>query len=343
MPRITDNLFIERGTRINRVLITGVTGFVGSHLAEYCLEKDVELFGFKRYHLSKMKNVLDYEEQLQWYDCDMSDPKSVTKAIGQIKPDIIFHMASQSFVSPSWDHPTLYMDANYKMTVNLLEACLSNNINPKIHIPGSGEEYGDIQEDELPITTQTILRPVNPYAVTKIAQDLIAYVYFRSYGLNIIRTRAFNHEGPRRDKVFGIPWYAYQIARIEQGLQGPVMKVGHIDDVRNFTHVKDMVKAYWLAVEKCNVGELYLIGTEKKSHTKSFRQALEMLIGMSKNKNITYEIDSKYVRPTQVPRLICDASKFVEKTGWDNTISFETILSDTLDYWRMQVKKRLER
>jgi GDP-4-dehydro-6-deoxy-D-mannose reductase len=327
---------------MRRVLITGITGFVGSHLAEFCLDQEVRLFGFKRYHLSNMKNVLHIEDRIEWLDCDMMDPKAVTKVVGKVKPEIIFHMASQSFVSPSWDHPTLYMDANYKMTVNLLEACLVHHINPKIQIPGSGEEYGEIAEKELPITPQTTLRPVNPYAVSKIAQDLIAFVYFRSYGLNIIRTRAFNHEGPRRDRVFGIPWYAYQIAKIESGLtRSRVMKVGHIDDVRNFTHVKDMVRAYWLAVEKCQPGELYLVGAEEKSHVHTFKECLEMLISMSTVKGITYKVDPQYVRPTQVPRLICDASAFTARTQWKPRIAFQTILSETLDYWRDQISKGL--
>lgn len=324
---------------MKKVLITGITGFVGSHLADYCLEKNVTLFGFRRYHLSGLKNVAHIESKIEWCDCDMMDMKSVMKSIDKIKPDIVFHMAAQSFVSPSWDHPHLYMDANYKMTVNLLEACLQSNRNAKIHIPGSGEEYGDIREDELPINASTVLRPVNPYAVSKVAQDLISYVYFRSYGLNVVRTRAFNHEGPRRDKVFGIPWYAYQIAKIEYGLQKPYLKVGHIDDKRNFTHVKDMVHAYWLAVEKCTPGELYLIGSEKEAHVSTFRQALERLIDMSTVSGISYEIDPQYVRPTQVPRLICDTSTFSSLTKWEPKISLETMLRDTLEYWRDQVKK----
>lgn len=328
---------------MKKVLITGITGFVGSHLAEYCLEKGAELHGLKRYHLSNMKNVAHIEDRVRWHDCDMLEYRSVVKSIGKIKPDIIFHMASQSFVSPSWDHPTLYMDANYKMTVNLLEACLNTKINPRIHIPGSGEEYGDISDKELPINPITVLRPVNPYAVSKIAQDLIAYVYFRSYGSQVIRTRAFNHEGPRRDKVFGIPWYAYQIARIEQHLQKPLVKVGHINDRRNFTHVKDMVRAYWVAVEKCVPGELYLIGSEEKSHIHTFREALKMLIALSTVKGIKFEIDPQYVRPTEVPQLICDTSRFVKKTGWHPEISFEQILTDTLGYWRQQVKTKKAR
>ena len=328
---------------MKRILITGVTGFVGSYLADYCLEQGIRPFGFRRYHLSNMRNVVHLEDDIEWLDCDMLDYNAVFKAIGAVKPDIVFHMASQSFVSSSWDHPNIYMDANYKMTVHLMEACLQHGINPRIHIPGSGEEYGDISEDELPITPSTELRPVNPYAVTKIAQDLIGYVFFRSYGMNVIRTRAFNHEGPRRDKVFGIPWYAYQVARIEHGLQRPHIRVGHIEDRRNFTHVRDMVRAYWLAVEKCQPGELYLIGSEAESHIRTFKEALEMLIHIASVSGITYEIDPKYVRLTQVPRLICDTSKFVETTGWQPGISFETIISETLDYWRGRVSEQIRR
>jgi len=326
---------------VGKVLITGITGFVGSHLADLCLNKHVNLYGFRRYHLSNLKNIVHIEDKIRWVDCDMMDAKAVTKAIQKVKPDVIFHMASQSFVSPSWDHPSLYMDANYRMTVNLFEACLESRINPRIHIPGSGEEYGEIYEDELPITLTTQLRPVNPYAVSKVAQDMNAYVYFRSYGLRVIRTRAFNHEGPRRDRVFGIPWYCYQIAKIEHRLQKPVIKVGYVDDLRNFTHVKDMVRAYWLAVEKCEPGELYLIGSEADSHVHTFRECVEMLIEMSKVKNIRYKIDPQYVRPTQVPRLICDTSAFVKTTGWKPRIDFETILVETLNYWRDQIGRGL--
>jgi GDP-4-dehydro-6-deoxy-D-mannose reductase len=324
---------------MTHVLITGITGFVGSHLAEFCLRQpDVRVFGFRRYHLSSLRNVHAFSDRVTWIDCDMMEAKSVDKAIAAVRPDIVFHMASQSFVGPSWDHPTLYMDANYKMTVHLLEACLSAGINPRIHIPGSGEEYGDVAESDLPIHERTPLKPVNPYAVTKIAQDLIGYVYFRSFGSNVIRTRAFNHEGPRRDKWFGIPWYAYQIARIEQGLQDTHVKVGHLDDLRNFTHVLDMVRAYWLAVEQCPPGELFLIGSERTEDIFTFRQALERLIGMSSVAGITYAIDPQYVRPTNVPRLICDAAKFRTLTGWTPEIGFDRILADTLEYWRAEVR-----
>ena len=319
---------------MDKVLITGVTGFVGSHLADHCLERGQEVFGFRRYHLSSMHNVAHISDRINWVDCDMVDPKAVAKAVGIVLPDQIFHMAAQSFVSPSWDHPHLYMDANYKMTVNLFEACLTNDINPRILIPGSGEEFGEIHEDELPITEETVLRPVNPYAVTKVAQDMIGYVYHRSYGMNVVRTRAFNHEGPRRSHVFGIPWYAYQVVRIERGLQEPTLKVGHVDDLRNFTHVADMVEAYRLAIELCEPGELYLIGSDREGDIHTFKEAVEGLISRSTVSDIQYVEDEQFVRPTQVPFLLCDASKFVSLTGWQPRLGFERILDDTIEYWR---------
>ena len=192
------------------VLITGITGFVGSHMADYLLEKNIEVYGLKRWNLSKMRNIrhLIDDNRVTLLDCDITDPIGVRNVIERVKPDKIFHFAAESFVSTSWNHPSHYMDVNFKGTVNLLDAIRQVGINPRFHIAGSGEEYGEIFEEELPINEKTILRPVNPYAVSKIAQDFIGFVYFKSYGLDVIRTRAFNHEGPRRDNVFGIPWYA---------------------------------------------------------------------------------------------------------------------------------------
>lgn len=323
---------------MKKVLITGITGFVGSHLADYMLSMDdIELHGTRRWHLSRMDHVEHIMDRIIWHDCNILDTTSVVKVIKEIKPDIVFHMASESFVSPSWDNPREYMDTNYLGTVNILDAVRDYSPNTIIHIPGSGEEYGDIKEEELPINPTTVLRPVNPYAVTKIAQDLIGYVYYRSYGTKVIRTRTFNHEGPRRENVFGIPWYAYQIARIEKGKQEKVVKTGDIDDRRNFTHVTDIVHAYWLAVNKCEPGELYLIGSDESEKVFTFRQALEKMIEMSSVDGITYELDSRYVRPTKVPFLISDTKKFRDITGWKPEINFEQILSDTLNYWRDRV------
>ncbi len=327
-----------------KVLITGIVGFVGSHLADYLLEKeDIQIYGTKRWNIDRMRNIrhlLD-NPRVTLLDCDITDPIGVRSVIQEVKPDKIFHLASESFVSPSWHHPSHYMDVNFKGTVNFLDAIKEAGINPRFLIPGTPEEYGDVPEEELPIREDTILRPVNPYAVSKMAQDYIGYVYFRSYGLNVIRTRAFNHEGPRRDYVFGIPWYAYQIARIEAGKQEPILTHGHIEDRRNFTHVRDLVEAYWLAMEKCEPGEMYLMGNENPEHVHTFREILEMLIKMSNVSGIQTKEDPKLVRSTSLPRLIGDTSKFRTLTGWEPKIPLQKILEDTLEYWRDFVENDL--
>ena len=323
------------------ILITGITGFVGSHLADYILANhpECEIWATKRYHLSRMDHVSHIEEKINWIDCNLTDSISVKRMFGKISPDVVFHCAAESFVSPSWDHPLNYMRVNYDSTVNLLEALRDAGSKAPFHIPGSGEEYGEVDIENLPITPETKLQPVNPYAVSKVAQDLIGYVYFKSYGVNVIRTRAFNHEGPRREKVFGIPSYAFQIAQIEAGKQANIIRTGHIDDKRNFTHVKDMVRAYWMATEFCDPGRLYLVGTEETNMVFTFRQALEMLISRSSVKNITHEEVSEFVRPTNVPFLISDIRDFSETTRWVPEFTFDNILDDTLEYWRSRVKR----
>jgi GDP-4-dehydro-6-deoxy-D-mannose reductase len=338
---------VENEAVKEKILITGMTGFVGSHLADWILENHgdkVELYATKRYHLSRMDHAYHLTDKVAWVDCDITDPIACLKTIQAVDPDRIFHCAAESFVSPSWDHPTRYMSVNYNGTLNLLEALRQTGSNAIFHIPGSGEEYGLIYKNEVPITETTVLRPVNPYAVSKVAQDLIGYVYNQSYGTRVIRTRAFNHEGPRREKVFGIPWYAYQIARIELGMQAPLIETGHIDDYRNFTHVKDMVEAYWISTEVCEPGELYLVGSDESDKLFTFRQALETLIEMSSfDGEIRHHEVAKWVRPTNVPRLVGDTSKFRGVSDWKPKIPFEQILVDTLDYWRSELTKNPRR
>ena len=326
------------------ILVTGSTGFVGSHMVDFLLKNipKVKIFCTKRYHLSRLDNVKHFYDDVEWFDCDITDPIAVNKTIKKIRPSKIFHFAAESFVSPSWEHPTRYMSVNYNGTLNILDAIKNFSSLTKIIIPGSGEEYGEVSKNELPINTNTVLRPVNPYAVTKIAQDLINYVYFKSYGTKVIRTRTFNHEGPRREKVFGISSYAYQIARIEKGLQKPIVKVGTLTDKRNFTHVKDIVKAYWLASEKCKIGKLYLIGNEKKESIFTFKEVLEMLIKLSTKKNISYKEHKPFVRPTKVPYLIADIGDFKKITKWKPVLGINDILEDTLNYWRKEIDKELD-
>lgn len=323
---------------MKKILVTGANGFVGSHMVELLLSKKYKkIYATKRWHLSNLNNISHLKNKLNFIDCDITDSISTSNLIKDLKPDVVYHFAAESFVSPSWAHPHRYMSVNYNGTLNLLEAI--KNFSPKtfIHIPGSGEEYGQVDKVDIPIDEKTQLKPVNPYAVTKIAQDLIGYVYFKSYGVNVIRTRSFNHEGPRRENVFGIPWYAYQIACIEKNKQAPIIRVGHTSDKRNFTHVKDMVEAYYISVKKCKPGELYLIGNSDKNSIFTFKEALNKLLKFSNLNKIKIVEDKKYVRPTNVPRLIGNMSKFQKITNWKPKISFDQILLDTLNYWRSKV------
>jgi len=321
---------------MKKILITGITGFVGSHMADYIFDnkKDVKIFGIKRYHLSRLDKIQHIYDKINWIDCDITDPISVEKLIRKVNPDKIFHFAAESFVSPSWDHPHRYMSVNYNGTLNILEAMKKIGSKAKILIPGSGEEYGLLNSKDMPITEKTLINPVNPYAVTKVAQDYISYVYYKSFGVKVIRLRTFNHEGPRRENVFGLSSYAYQIAKIEKNLmKGPIL-VGHLDDKRNFTHILDIVRAYWVATEKCVVGKLYLVGNESHKSVFTFRQALEKLKKMSNVKNLKHKTHKPFVRPTNVPFLITKKTNFEKETNWKPKLNFDKILLDTLNYWR---------
>ena len=271
---------LKRLSNPSSVLITGITGFVGSHMVDLIVDKfpDARVYGVKRWHLSNLDNVLHIVDKITFVDCDLTDPISTNDLVRLTMPEVIFHFAAESFVSPSWKNPKRYMDVNYTGTVNLLEAIRKYSPDTVIHIPGSGEEYGDIREQDLPITLDTVMNPVNPYAVSKVAQDLISKVYYDSYGINVIRTRAFNHEGPRRSYVFGLPWYAYQICKIKAGLQDKIIRTGHRYDKRNFTHVIDMCRAYLLSVQCCEFGQLYLVGNTNKDYETTFDQALKYMI-----------------------------------------------------------------
>lgn len=328
-----------------RILVTGGTGFVGSHLLDQLVKlrdektQKIAVFATRRYHLSRRDKVEHLENKVEWVDCDITDSVSVIKMIKNVKPDQIYHMAAESFVSPSWSLPHRYMDVNYNGTVNLLEAIREHVPNCRILLPGSGEEYGEVDFEQLPITSETQLRPVNPYAVTKIAQDLIGYVYFKSFDTQVIRLRTFNHEGPRRERYFGIASYCYQIARIEAGLQEPIIEVGHIEDKRNFTHVLDVIRAYQIAMNNLPAGDLYIVGSESEENVATFAQVLERLINKSTFKStIDIKQVDKFIRPTAVPYLVGDISKFKKMTNWEITYSLDLILDDVLDYWRERVK-----
>ena len=320
-----------------RILITGITGFIGSHLAEYCLDRGgVEVFGtVLSHHLGdELKRIEHIKDKIQLFECNLTNRIAIDRVLVKVKPDKIFHSAAQSFVLVSWHSPEDTLHNNIMSQLNLFEAIKELKLDPIIQIAGSSEEYGLVKEDEIPIKEDNPLRPLSPYAVSKVAQDKLAYQYHKSYGLKTVITRCFNTEGPRRGRQFVISTFADQIAKIEKELQKPEIYVGNLDAYRDFTHVKDIVKALWLSTEKCKFGEPYNIGSGKIHQIK---EVLETLLSFTE-KQIEIKKDPKRMRPSDVPILLCDSTKFRDTTGWEPKIDFKTILLDTLNYWRKELK-----
>ncbi len=316
-----------------KVLITGMTGFTGSHLADFLLEKGkIEVHGIERWR-SKTDNIEHIRDKVILHECDIRDASSVRKTINEVKPDRIFHLAAQSFVPTSWSAPAETLSTNIIGELNIFEACLQIGINPQIQLACSSEEYGLVYKDEVPIKEENPLRPLSPYGVSKVGQDLLGYQYFMSYELNIVRTRAFNHSGPRRGEVFVCSNFAKQIAEIEKGRKKPIICVGNLEAKRDFTDVRDIAGAYWLALEKGEPGEVYNICSQKAY---SMKEILNMLLSQTKLE-IEIKEESSRMRPSDVPILLGDCSKFREKTGWRPTIPFEKTLEDLLNYWRQKV------
>src|SRR5712691_7212792 len=341
-----------------RVLITGITGFAGSHLAEYILAEhpDVAVFGTYRWR-SRMENldtlmakgVLDVIEgryssgagqadqahkgRVTLLHCELTDAGAVEKLIAATRPDRIFHLAAQSFVQSSFDEPAATMRINIESQLNILESIRRHDTKIRVHIAGSSEEYGLVHPDEVPMKETNPLRPLSPYAVSKVAQDKLAYQYFKSYGLHVVVTRGFNHTGPRRGPVFHESTFAKQIAEIEAGFHPPVIYHGDLTSKRDLSDVRDIVRAYWLALEKAEPGESYNVGSGR---THTIREMLDVLLACSKVK-IRTEEDPARLRPSDVPILWADPTKFRAATGWEPKIPFEQTLRDVLDYWRERV------
>lgn len=316
-----------------KLLITGVTGFVGSHLAESCLARgDVEVVGTYRWR-SPRENI-EHIKDLELVEMDMLDSTSVRSVLEVVRPDWVFHLAAQSFVPTSWSAPAQTLQTNVLGQLNFLEAIRQLALDVRFLVVGSSEEYGLVHPDETPIKETNPLRPLSPYAVSKVTQDLLGYQYFRSYGLHTVRTRAFNHGGPRRGEVLLPSDFAKQIAEIEKGAREPVVKVGNLDAIRDFTDVRDIVRAYWLALESGEPGDVYNIGS---GDARSVREILDLLLGLSDTSIEVQQVPEK-MRPSDVEILICDSSKFREQTGWVPQIPMETMLRDTLDYWRERVR-----
>lgn len=313
-----------------KVLITGITGFAGSHLADYCLERGgVEVHGIVRWR-SRTENIEHLYGKVMLHECDLRDAGSTRDVVERVRPEYIFHLAAQSFVPTSWRAPSESLSTNVLGELNIFEAVRKIGLDCRIQLACSSEEYGMVYENEVPIKEDNPLRPLSPYGVSKVGQDLLGYQYFMSYGTDIVRTRGFNHTGPRRGPVFVCSDFAKQIVDIERGRREPVIHVGNLDAKRDFTDVRDMVRAYYLSLEKGKAGEVYNICREKNW---TIREILDMLVGLS-NVEIKVEVDPARLRPSDVPVLLGDCSKFRKDTGWNPEIPFEKTLSDIIEFWR---------
>lgn len=322
---------------MQRVLITGITGFAGSHLAEHFLadHPGVEVFGTYRWR-SRRENIEGIEGKVRLLECDLSDMTAVRNALEASRPDAIYHLAAQSFVPSSWVAPLQTLTDNITGQTNIFEAVRSLGLDPAIQIACSSEEYGLVLPDEVPIKETNPLRPLSPYAVSKVTQDFLAYQYFMSYGIRAIRTRGFNHTGPRRGEVFVTSNFAKQVATIEAGKAAPVIKVGNLDAVRDFTDVRDMVRGYVLATEKGKPGEVYNLASGRAI---TIRAMLDKLIALAKVE-VKVETDPARLRPSDVEVLIGDYSKFHADTGWEPKIPFDQTLEDLLNYWRQRIARK---
>ncbi|MSQ27573.1 MAG: SDR family oxidoreductase [Dehalococcoidia bacterium] len=348
-----------------RVFITGVTGFVGSHMAEFLLPMPgVETFGLFRPRsrmdnlddlrragklnflgengsftsVAQMEKVVDAQFKagfVNMVEGDMMDPYSMERVIGAVRPERIFHLAAQSYVPGSQSAPAATLQTNILGQLHIFEAVRHAQIAPMIHIAGSSEEYGLVHPEETPIKESNPLRPLSPYGVSKVTQEMLAYQYHRSFGLKTVTTRGFNHTGPRRGQWFVTSSRAKQIAEIERGLRPPVVYVGDMSSRRDWTDVRDMVRAYWAALDHATPGEAYNVGSGVDI---SVGEMQDMLLSMSSTK-ISIEVDPTRLRPSDVTLLLADTHKFHGATGWKPTIPFDKTLSDLLDWWRQRVQQ----
>ena len=308
-----------------RVLITGASGFTGAHLSEFLSRrKNIELYGTSQHRRTR--------KGIRFFACDLRDAKKTAALIEKIRPERIFHLAAQSSVALSWEKPKESFDHNVGGTLNLLEAIKKAGLRPAILVSGSAEEYGRCNSPR--ITETAVLKPVNPYASSKLAQSALVARYSETLGFRFVQSRTFNLTGPGQNENFVASSFAKQVSLIEAGKQEAVIQVGNLEAVRDFTDVRDAVRAYWLMIEKGISGQAYNICSGKG------RKVSEILDGYLSLSRVKIKIrkDPRRMRASDVPRLVGDPKKIAKQTGWKPEISFEKTLKDVLNYWRMQVK-----
>ena len=324
-----------------RVLITGFTGMVGSHLADYLLEStDWDIFGLLRWNdrtenIEHLMPMINNKERVFLEYGDINDLSSLLHVFSKVNPDYVFHLAAQSYPKTSFDSPLETLETNILGTAKVLDAIKKLGQDPIIHVCASSEVFGRVPKEFLPIHEDVTFHPASPYAISKVGTDLVGRFYAEAYDMTVMTTRMFTHTGPRRGEVFAESTFAKQIAMIEAGLQEPVIQVGNLDSLRTWADVRDAVRAYYMLVTKNPTGgEYYNIGG---TYTCSIREMLNHLINLSTVDNIDIVIDSERLRPIDADLQVPDTSKFTNHTGWKPEIPFEKTMLDLLNYWRDQV------
>jgi GDPmannose 4,6-dehydratase len=326
-----------------RALITGITGMVGSHLADYLLANtDWDVYGMCRWRspLDNVEHLLDRvnrKDRVYFIDGDLCDYISLQNAVGKSKPDYVFHLAAQSYPKTSFTSPIHTLDTNILGTERLLEALrYCEGIDPVIHVCSSSEVFGRVPREKLPIAEECSFHPASPYAISKIGADCVGRFHAEAYGQKIVVTRMFTHTGPRRGDVFAESTFAKQIAMIEQEMIPPVVKTGNLDSMRTWSDVRDAVRAYYLLVMVNPIpGEYYNIGG---SYSCTVGDMLKYLVSISRRKDIKVQTEGNRLRPLDADLQVPDTTKFKQHTGWEPLIPFEKTMDDLLDYWREKVK-----
>lgn len=310
-----------------KALVIGAAGFVGGYLVR-CL-RDTWNWDVSATKLAQEKAG----EDIPFFDLDLADQKGIVYLLEQVKPDYIFHLAAQSSVALSWQKPELTVNVNVNGTLHLLDAVRSLAFKPRVLLIGSGEEYGKICPDQLPLTEEAPLRPGNLYAATKAMQNMVGKIYAEAYGMDLVMVRAFNHVGPGQSPQFVVSDFCKQVAEIEKGGREPVLRVGNLNSKRDFTDVRDVVQAYALLMQKGMAGETYNVGS---SHAVSIQWLLDSILSFSAVP-VRVETDPARFRPVDVPVIEADTAKLRGCTGWEPKILLEKTLQETLEWWRKSV------
>lgn len=309
---------------MNKGLVIGAAGFVGKYLIEAMHSDGMEVYATKLPH-EKLET-----SHAQVMDLDIMDKEAVAALLFEVRPDYIFHLAAQSSVGLAWKNPGLTVDVNIKGSLNVMDAVRELFYAPRVLLIGSGEEYGHILPGETPISETNAIRPGNIYAATKACQNMIGNIYYRAYDMRLMMVRAFNHIGPGQASTFVVSDFCRQVAEIEKGIREPVMMVGNLAAKRDFTDVRDVVKAYVSLIQLGEPGETYNVGSGK---AREIRSILELIVSQS-DREIRIEVDPNKIRPVDVPIIEADITKLNRLTGWRPRIPLEQTVRETLDYWR---------